>query len=133
MDGALEYIGRGSPPSKIGCRLRTVKALGIWLLTLLLAVTCALPTALAPSATTKGDAARAVFNLPLRSSRRPSRALPFDENLRSISLREESAPPGSFGRVSNARLRRVYHFSLSIFSSSTVTAFPLARLCRLRI
>ena len=69
-----------------------MKAVGIWLLALLLAVTCVLPAAIAPSATTKGDAARAVFNLPLRNGRRPSRALPFEENLRLLSLQEESAP-----------------------------------------
>ena len=110
-----------------------MKTLGIWLLALLIAVTCALPAAIAPSATTKGDAARAVFNLPLRSSRRPSRALPFEENLRSLSLQEESAPPGSFGRVSDPRLPRVSHFSVIIFPLATVTSFSLARLCRLRI
>ena len=110
-----------------------MKALGTWLLALLLAVTCALPAAIAPSATTKGDTARAVFNLPLRSSRRPSRALPFEENLRSLSLQEESAPPGSFGRVSDARLRRISRFSVSGFPLATVASFPLARLCRLRI
>jgi hypothetical protein len=110
-----------------------MKAVGIWLLALLLAVTCALPAAIAPSGTTKGDTARAAFNLPLRSSRRPSRALPVEENLRSFSLQEDSAPPGSFGRVSDAGLRRVSHFSVSIFPLATVTSFPLARLCRLRI
>ena len=110
-----------------------MKALCTWLLTLLLAVTCALPAAIAPTATTKGDAARAVFNLPLRSSRRPSRALPFEENLRSLSLQEESAPPGSFGKVSDARLRRISRFSASGFPVATVASFPLARLCRLRI
>ena len=47
-----------------------MKTLGIWLLALLLAVTCALPAAIAPSATAKGDAARVAFNLPLHGGRR---------------------------------------------------------------
>src|ERR1700722_10376376 len=106
----LRNISRCSLLSKIGDRLRNVKALGIWLLTLLLAVTCALPAATAPSGATKGDSARAVFNLPLRSGRRPSRALPFEENLRSLSLQEDSTPRGSSGRVSDARLRRISRF-----------------------
>lgn len=110
-----------------------MKALGIWLLALLLAVTCAMPTPIVPSAITKGDTARAVFNLPLRSSRRASRAVPLEENLRALSLQEASAPPGSFGRASDARSRRVSHFSVSIFPLTTLTPFPLARLCRLRI
>ena len=110
-----------------------MKAVGIWLLALLLAVTCALPAAIAPSATTKGDAARVVFNVPLHGGRRASRALPFDENLRSLSPQEESAPPDSFGRMSDAGSRRVSHFSASIFPSAIVTSFPLSRLCRLRI
>ena len=110
-----------------------MKPLCTWLLGLLLAVTCALPAAIAPSAPTKGDAARAVFNLPLRSSRRPSRALPFEENLRPLSLQEESAPPESFGKVSDARLRCSSRFSLSGIPTATVASFPLARLCRLRI
>jgi hypothetical protein len=110
-----------------------MKALGTWLLTLLLAITCALPAAIAPSGTAKGDAARAVFNLPLRSSRRPSRALPFEENLRSLSLQEDSAPRGSFGRAFDPRLRRISRFSVSVFPLATVSCVPLARLCRLRI
>ncbi len=124
---------RGSRSPKIAGKLINVKALGTWLLTLLLAVTCALPAAMAPGATTKCDAARAVFNLPLRSSRRPSRALPFEENLRSLSLQEESAPRGSLGRVFDARLRRISRFSTSSFPLATVSSFPIARLCRLRI
>lgn len=119
--------------SKIGDKLRNVKTLGIWLLALLLAVTCAIPNAIAPSGTTKGDAARAAFNLPLRTGRRPSRALPFEENLRSLSLQEESAPRGSFGRVLNARLRRISPSSSRAFLSATETSFPPSRLCRLRI
>jgi hypothetical protein len=110
-----------------------VKALCTWLLTLLLAVTCALPAAIAPTATTKSDAARAVFNLPMRSSRRPSRALPFEENLRSLSLQEESAPPGSFGRLSDAQSRRISRFSVRTFSVALLSSLPLARLSRLRI
>jgi hypothetical protein len=110
-----------------------VKTVGIWLLTSLLAVTCALPGAIAPSGTTKGDSARAVFNLPLRNARRQSRALPFEENLRSLSLQEDSAPRASFGRVIDARLRRLSRFSVRIFSFATLTSLPLARLCRLRI
>ena len=99
-----------------------MKTLGIWLLTLLLAITCALPAAIAPNGTTKADSARAVFNLPLRNARRQSRALPFEENLRSLSLQEESAPRGSFGRVFDARLRRISRFSVSIFPLATVTS-----------
>ncbi len=124
---------RGSPQPEIGAKLINVKALGTRLLTLLLAVTCALPVAIAPSGTTKGDRGAAAFNLPLRSSRRPSRALPFEENLRSLSLQQESAPTGSFCRVSDASLRRVSDFSVSIFPLATVASLPIARLCRLRI
>jgi hypothetical protein len=110
-----------------------VKALGIWLVTLLLAATCALPAAIAPSGTTKGDNARAVLNLPLHNGRRQSRALPFEENLRSLSLQEDSAPRGPFGTAFDARLRRMSRFSVRIFSVATVGSLPLALLCRLRI
>ena len=130
---ATSRIVRGSLPTEIGDKLWNVKILGVWLLTLVLAATSALPNAIAPSGTTKGDAARAVFNLPLRNGRRPSRALPFEENLRLLSLQEESAPSGSFGRVSDARLRRMSRFSTRAFPFATVSSLPLARLCRLRI
>jgi|SRR5271163_548644 hypothetical protein len=128
-----EISARGSRAPKIGGKLIDVKTLGTWLLTLLLAVTCALPAAIAPSGTTKGDATRAAFNLPLRSSRRPSRALPFEENLRSLSLQGESAPSRSFERVSDARHPGISRLSLNIFPLATVTCVPLALLCRLRI
>ena len=102
-----------------------MKAVGIWLLALLLAVTCALPAAIAPSATTKGDAARVAFNLPLHSTRRASRALPIEENLRSLSPQEEPAPRGSFERVSDTRSRLMSSLSARVFPYATVTSFPL--------
>ena len=110
-----------------------MKTVGKLLVASLLAVTCALPAAIAPSGTTKGDSARAVFNLPLRSSRRPSRALPFEENLRSLSVQQDSALRGSLGRAFDPRLQRLSRLPVRIFSFATLTSFPLARLCRLRI
>ena len=118
---------------KLEIKSNTMKAVGIWLLALLLAVTCALPAAIAPSATTKGDAARVAFNVPLHGGRRASRALPIDENLRSFSTREEPAPRGSFGRISEARSRQMSSLSARVFPYATVTSFPLKLLCRLRI
>ena len=87
-----------------------MKILGVMLLTLVLAATCALPNAIAPSGTTNRDAARTVLNLPLHSGRRTSRALPIEESLGSLSLQEESAPRGPFGKVFDARVRQMLRF-----------------------
>ena len=76
-----------------------MKAVGIWLLALLLAVTCALPAAIAPSATTKGDAARVAFNVPLHGGRRASRALPIDREP-SLVLTARRARSSRFVRKS---------------------------------
>jgi|SRR5271156_4653008 len=125
-----ETSERGSRQTEIRNKLRRVKTLGVWLLMLLLSTTSAIPNAIAPSGTAKRDAARAAFNLPLRSSRRSSRALPFEENLSSISLQEKSAPRTSLGRVSDVRVSR---FSAPVSDFSAAASHPLGHLCRLRI
>ena len=110
-----------------------MKILGVMLLTLVLAATSALPNATAPSGTTNRDAARTVLNLPLRSGRRTSRALPIEESLGSLSLQEKSAPRGPFLKVFDARVRQMLLLSASALDLSAVTSVPLSRLCRLRI
>lgn len=110
-----------------------MRTIGLWLLTFALTTSSAIPAALAPSLTSKGDAARSAIYLPLLAGRGPSRALPHQQNLRELSQQTETPAQGSIGRVSRASSRRMSHSAGHNFPFAAVASPPLALLCRLRI